>query len=131
MAEPVGLSQYLSRPRGAGPPAGAGRRAAVVYSNADDSSVRKSRWGATALEFYVALILALSLAAVAGVLYYYLMFLEARSRQQRRRIAELERANAELLEELRGTRTLPARETEGGPESWPEVIDEDSDYSMS
>jgi hypothetical protein len=77
------------------------------------------------LEFYAALILALTLAAVAGVLYFYIMFLEARGRQQRRRIAELERANAELLEELRGARG-PEEE---GRESWPEVIDEDRGYS--
>jgi hypothetical protein len=81
------------------------------------------------VEFYVALILALTLAAVAGVLYFYIMFLEARGRQQRRRIAELERANAGLLEELRGAR-VP--EEEGGREAWPEVIDEeDGGYSMS
>ncbi len=76
-----------------------------------------------AVEFYVALILALTLAAVAGLLYFYIMFLEARGRQQRRRIEELERTNAGLLEELRG------REGEGGRELWPEVIDEDGDYS--
>ena len=80
------------------------------------------------MEFYAALILALTLAAVAGVLYFYIMFLEARGRQQRRRIAELERANAELLEELRGARGQ-GEEEEGGRESWPEVIDEDSGYS--
>ncbi len=78
------------------------------------------------MEFYVALILALTLAAVAGLLYFYIMFLEARGRQQRRRIEELERANDELLEELRGAR---GREAEDGRELWPEVIDEDSDYS--
>lgn len=83
------------------------------------------------MEFYIALVLALTLAAVAGVLYFYLMFLEARSRQQRRRVAELERANAELLEELRGARALHGREVESGRELWPEVIDEDSGYSMN
>ena len=78
------------------------------------------------MEFYVALTLALTLAAVAGVLYFYVMFLEARGRQQRRRIAELERANAGLLEELRGAR---GREGEDTRELWPDVIDEDSGYS--
>ena len=78
------------------------------------------------MEFYVALILALTLAAVAGVLYFYIMFLEARGRQQRRRIAELERANSELREGLRGAR---GPEGEDGRESWPEVIDEDGGYS--
>ena len=84
-----------------------------------------------ALEFYIALILALTLAAVAGVLYFYAMLLEARSRQQRRRVAELERANAELLEELRDARALLGLEVESGRELWPEIIDEDSGYSMS
>ena len=71
------------------------------------------------MEFYIALVLALTLAAVAGVLYFYLMLLEARSRQQRRRIAELERANAELLEELRDARSLLGLEVESGRELWP------------
>ena len=78
------------------------------------------------MEFYVALIIALTLAAVAGVLYFYVLFLEARGRQQRQRIAELERANAELLAGPRG-----AHEGEEGREAWPEVIDEDSGYTMS
>jgi flagellar basal body-associated protein FliL len=79
------------------------------------------------VEFYIALILALTLTAVAGVLYFYIMFLEARGRQQKRRIAELERANAELLEELRAARDAG----EDSRELWPEVIDEDSGYSMN
>ncbi|MCA1633995.1 MAG: hypothetical protein LC802_09835 [Acidobacteria bacterium] len=83
------------------------------------------------MEFYIALVLALTLAAVAGVLYFYLMLLEARSRQQKRRIAELERANAELLEERRDARARLGRELESGQELWPEVIDEDSGYSMN
>ncbi len=83
------------------------------------------------MEFYVALVLALSLAAVAGVLYFYMMFLEARGRQQRSRIAELERANAELLEELRHLRGVDGAETGDGQELWPEVIDEDRGCSMN
>jgi flagellar basal body-associated protein FliL len=79
------------------------------------------------VEFYIALILALTLAAVAGVLYFYVMFLEARGRQQKRRIEELERANAELLGELRAARDAG----DGSRELWPEVIDEDSGYSMN
>src|SRR5688500_12594597 len=84
-----------------------------------------------AVEFYIALILALTLAAVAGVLYFYVMFLEARSRQQRRRIAELESANAALLAELRDARGADGRGGEESRELWPEVIDEDSGYSMN
>ncbi|MGB8507729.1 MAG: hypothetical protein WCD76_04945, partial [Pyrinomonadaceae bacterium] len=78
------------------------------------------------MEFYIALILALGLACVTGVQYYYLMFLEARARQQRRRISELERVNLELLEELRGAKTLLQEELERNAELWPDVIDEDS-----
>lgn len=73
------------------------------------------------MEFYAALVVALVLLAVAGVLYYYVMFLEGRARLMRRRIAELERANALLLEELRGAADTP--EPEDDAESWPEVLD--------
>ena len=73
------------------------------------------------MEFYVALIVALALLAVAGVLYYYVMFLEGRARLMRRRISELERANALLLEEL--ARAEGPSEPEDDPESWPEVLD--------
>jgi hypothetical protein len=96
-----------------------------------EARIRKSFWGALTVEFYIALVLALSLAAIAGVLYFYLMFLEARSRQQGRRVVELERANAALLEELRSARATLAGKTEDGHESWPEVIDEDSGCSMN
>ena len=75
------------------------------------------------MEFYVALIVALALLAVAGVLYYYVMFLEGRARLMRRRIQELERANALLLEELNGA--SDTAEPEDDAESWPEVLDAD------
>ena len=111
---------FLARPSGAS----RGRR---LYTRRPRLSLRETRPGfANVVEFYVALILALTLAAVAGLLYFYIMFLEARGRQQRRRIEELERANDELLEELSSAR---GREGEDGRELWPEVIDEDSDYS--
>ena len=73
------------------------------------------------MEFYAALVVALALAAVAGVLYYYTMFLESRARQMRRRIKELERANALLLEEL--GRAVRPEEPENDSESWPELLD--------
>jgi len=69
--------------------------------------------------FYVALVMALALACVAGVQYFYLLFLEGRIRQQQRRISELEREVKAL--------------SEGGAgdgESWPELLDEGRDYSM-
>jgi hypothetical protein len=83
------------------------------------------------VEFYAALILALTLAAAAGVLYFYSMFLEARGRQMKKHIAELERANAELLEELRQAKTLLKRELERSRELWPEVLDESGDLSRN
>lgn len=76
------------------------------------------------MEFYAALVLALTLAAVAGVLYFYSMFLEARGRQLKKHISELERANAELSKELRQTKALLERELERSRELWPELLDE-------
>ena len=81
--------------------------------------------------FYVVFILALALACVAGMLYFYLLFLEGRIRQQQRRIAELEQKCAALWEELHNTETLLAEECERHERSWPELIDESDDYSMS
>jgi uncharacterized coiled-coil protein SlyX len=80
--------------------------------------------GKKAVEFYAALVLALTLAAIAGVLFFYAMFLEARTRQQRRYIAGLERANAELQSELRRTRARLERELEYSRAFWPELLDD-------
>lgn len=79
--------------------------------------------------FYAAIILALTLAAAAGVLYFYVMFLESRGRQLKRRVAELERLNAALREELYGAPPEAGREDER--ESWPEVIDEGGGLSLN
>ena len=76
------------------------------------------------MEFYAALVLALTLAAVAGVLYFYVMFLEARTRQQKRHIAGLERSNEELRRELEQTRSLLDRELEHSRALWPEMLDD-------
>ena len=81
------------------------------------------------MEFLAALVLALTLAAIAGVLYFYVMFLEARTRQQKRHIANLERTNAELQQELRQTKTLLDRELEHSRALWPEILDETGDLS--
>ena len=81
--------------------------------------------------FYLAFIFALALACVAGMLYFYLLFLEGRIRQQQRRIAELEQRCAALSKELQSTDALLAEERERHKESWPELIDENNDYSMS
>jgi uncharacterized coiled-coil protein SlyX len=83
------------------------------------------------VEFYAALVLALTLAAVAGVLYFYAMFLEARTRQQKKFIAGLERTNAELQQELRQTKALLDRELEHSRALWPEMLDESGDLSRN
>lgn len=79
---------------------------------------------------YVALILAVVLACIAGTQFFYLMFLEARSRQERRRIAELERENAELLRELEGVETQLAEQRGTDGDAWPELLDEGDDSSV-
>ncbi|HWW74117.1 MAG TPA: hypothetical protein VNZ44_01905 [Pyrinomonadaceae bacterium] len=83
------------------------------------------------MEFYAALVLALTLAAIAGVLYFYAMFLEARTRQQKKYIAGLERANAELRGELAQTRALLDRELEHSRALWPELLDDAGDLSRN
>ena len=83
------------------------------------------------MEFYAALVLALALAAAAGVLYFYVMFLEGRSRQMKRHIGQLERSNAELRRELDETRALLDRELEHSRTLWPELLDETGDLSRN
>ncbi len=83
------------------------------------------------MEFYAALVLALTLAAIAGVLYFYVMFLEARTRQQRDYIAGLERSNRELRHELGETRARLERELEYSRALWPELLDETGDLSRN
>jgi Tfp pilus assembly protein PilN len=83
------------------------------------------------VEFYAALVLALTLAAVACVLYFYTMFLEARSRRQKKQIASLERSNAELRRELAQTRSLLERELEHSRALWPETLDGSGDLSRN
>jgi Tfp pilus assembly protein PilN len=79
---------------------------------------------------YVVLIIAIVLACVAGLQYFYLMFIEARSRQERRRIAELEQQNAELLRELESVETQLAERRRLDGDIWPELIDEGDDSSV-
>ncbi len=87
--------------------------------------------GKKAVEFYAALVLALTLAAIAAVLYFYAMFLEARTRQQKRYIARLERSNADLQAELRSTHALLERELEHSRALWPELLDDAGDLSRN
>ena len=83
------------------------------------------------MEFYAALVLALALAAVACVLYFYVMFLEGRSRQQGSHISELERSNEQLRRELEQTRAQLDRELEHSRTLWPELLDETGDLSRN
>ena len=87
--------------------------------------------GKKAVEFYAALVLALALAAAAGVLYFYVMFLEGRARQMKRHIGEIERSNEELRRELQQTRVLLDRELEHSRTLWPELLDETGDLSRN
>ena len=92
---------------------------------------KPGRQGKKAVEFYAALVLALALAAAAGVLYFYVMFLEGRARQQKRHIGELERANEALRRELEQTRALLDRELEHSRTLWPELLDDAGDVSRN
>jgi hypothetical protein len=91
----------------------------------------QGRQGKKAVEFYAALVLALALAAIAGVLYFYVMFLEGRSRQMKRHIRDLERSNEELRRDLAETRALLDRELEHSRTLWPELLDDAGDVSRN
>ncbi len=93
--------------------------------------IQNRQAGKKAVEFYAALVLALALAAIAAVLYFYTMFLEARTRQQRSYINGLERSNAELRRELEKTRALLDRELEHSRALWPELLDDAGDLSRN
>jgi len=79
---------------------------------------------------YVVLIIAIVLACVACTQYFYLMFLEARSRQERRRVADLERENAELSHELENVQALLEERRRLDVDAWPELLDEGDDPSV-
>ena len=81
--------------------------------------------------FYAAIILAMTLAAVGGVLYFYVMFLEGRARQMKGHITELERSNEGLRRELERTRALLDRELEHSRTLWPELLDDAGDVSRN
>ena len=87
--------------------------------------------GKKVVEFYAALVLALALAAIAGVLYFYVMFLEGRSRQMKRHISELECSNEGLRRDLEQTRALLDRELEHSRTLWPELLDDAGDVSRN
>ena len=76
---------------------------------------------------YLAFIFALALACIAGMEFISLMTLETRNRQLKRRIAELERENARISQNLRSAEFLIEQHREAeDKEAWPEMIDDDS-----
>ena len=70
---------------------------------------------------YILLSVALAVTCFAGVQLCYLMFLQATIRQQRRRIAELER---ELIAVRQAAAEPPAPDTGEDEEAWAELIDD-------
>ncbi len=79
---------------------------------------------------YITLILAITLACVAGVQYFYLMFLETCNRQQQRRIAHLEQRNEELIRELQSIWAQSDEQSNRDEQVWPELIDEGNNSSV-
>jgi uncharacterized membrane protein YccC len=73
---------------------------------------------------YLAFIFALALACIAGMEFVYLIGLETKNRQLKRRVKELERENRKLYENLRRAEEL--EEQRNDEESWPELIDDSS-----
>jgi hypothetical protein len=71
---------------------------------------------------YLAFIFALALACLAGMEFIFLMTLETRNRQLKRRVDELEKESARVREMLRSS--APALEQQGEEEIWPELIDD-------
>ena len=79
---------------------------------------------------YLVFILALSLAGVAGVQFFYLMFLQKIARHEKRRIEELEiklhKAEQELLLAEHRLESIEQRLNEAIERqegNWPEIID--------
>lgn len=81
--------------------------------------------------FYLALIIALGVTCLAGVQFFYLLFMQTEARQDKRRIKELERELKYACAELEATsRELAAAKQEletlqehYQDEAWPEIID--------
>ena len=55
-----------------------------------------------------------------------LMVMETRTRQLKRRVAELERENKRISENLRNAQDIVEMLREKDEEAWPELIDDDS-----
>ena len=80
---------------------------------------------------YFLLILALALVCMAGLLFFYMMFLQAVSRHDKRRIEELEKELRKMQGELDRTaheletaeQNLAQSLAEHRNDAWPEIID--------
>ena len=70
-------------------------------------------------------IIALTLACIAGFEFFYLMYLEAINRQQKRRIRQLERKLVEVSQELQSVEAVFEGMQTEKEELWPELIDDD------
>lgn len=75
---------------------------------------------------YLIFIFALALACLAGMEFIALMMMETRTRQLKRRVAELERENRRVAECLRNAETVIEELREKEEEAWPELINDDS-----
>jgi hypothetical protein len=72
----------------------------------------------------ITFVFALALACIAGMEFVYLKFYETQNRQLKRRVKELERANAELSGELQRAEEMLGEYVDESEESWPELIDD-------
>ena len=75
---------------------------------------------------YLAFIFALALACLAGMEFVFLMTIETRNRQLKRRLRELENENASLKEQLREVEAIIEQQSQDDEEAWPELIDDNS-----
>lgn len=73
---------------------------------------------------YIAFIFAFALACLAAIEFIYLMALETKARQLKRRVAEMEREREVLTKNLRNAESLLADAERLDEESWPELIDD-------
>ena len=73
---------------------------------------------------YLAFIFAFALACLAAIEFIYLMALETKTRQLKRRVADMERERAMLIENLRHAETLLKDAERSDEENWPELIDD-------
>lgn len=75
---------------------------------------------------YLIFIFALALVCLAGMEFVALMVMETRTRQLKRRVAELERENKRVSEDLRNAEASIEELREKDEETWPELINDDS-----